>query len=95
MTALSRRHVLAGAGATLAAAALPAAAVAAEQVTYMDPTVLAWRPECCYVMREIVMVANRFHVVMVDHMSGDTPSDRYLGRPLYIGADGRLVEESA
>jgi hypothetical protein len=33
MTALSRRHILAGAAATVAAAALPAAAIAREQMT--------------------------------------------------------------
>lgn len=100
MTAdLSRRHLLVGAAATAAVAAMPAAALAAVEetavaVTYLDPAGLEWRPGSFYRMRQLITVAGRWHVVMLDHMSEDRPSERFLSRPLSINSDGWFEEEA-
>ena len=99
-TSLTRRHLLAGASATAAVAAMPAAAIAAVEetapaVTYMDPALLAWKPGRMLWPRELVMIADRLHVVMIAHVAEDEPSERYLSRALRIDEDGRFREEDA
>jgi hypothetical protein len=98
VTALTRRQILAGAAATAAVAAMPAAAIAeieqaAEPVTYLDPAVMAWTSGRVYRPRELVTIAGRFHCVLFSHVAEDEPSTRYMSRPLYIHDDGRFVEE--
>jgi hypothetical protein len=72
MTALSRRHVLAGAAATVAAAALPAVAVKAIsevheaivvplEETPLGATITDWAPGVPYVRGEVVRWGSRLY----------------------------------
>jgi hypothetical protein len=96
---LTRRHILAGAAATAAVAAMPtASAIAAVErapmFTLPDPSLMAWTPGRAYRQRELIAVSGRWHVVMFDHVADAEPSDRYLSRPLRIDG-GIFVEEDA
>jgi hypothetical protein len=78
ITALSRRHVLAGAAATVAAAALPAVAVAHTPSWSMDFIeedggwrLLSWQPNTMYQAGQIVMDRGRRVCAKCDHVSGD------------------------
>ena len=78
MIALSRRHVLAGAAATVAAAALPAVAVAEKtswSMQFVEEAdgwrLLSWQPNMFYADGQIVMDRGRRLLAKCSHVSGD------------------------
>lgn len=71
---ISRRHLLAGAAATAAVAAVPAVAIGAvEMAPAWSMTLPAWEPGTFYTVGSMVRIGNRLHRCMRAHIGGDIP----------------------
>jgi hypothetical protein len=79
--ALTRRQILAGAAATAACAAVPAAAIAelAEKAPAWSMTFPDWTPGRFYSVGEVVRIGGGLHRVMVPHYGDDEPCDYFAG----------------